>query len=335
MRVGFRSGMIGDAARLDWDGAGPRPISWAAWYPVENEATAVLPASREADAAWFRRGAVVERAPPRASGEPWPAVLISHGTGGSALQMDWLGHRLARRGVVALAPNHHGNTLVEPFRPAGFLCWWERARDLSVLLDHVVEDEAFAPHVDAGRIFVAGFSLGGHTALSILGGLTDMACFQAWIGKAGSPQGPRAFPAVGDRIPELMAGSAVFRSSWERQSDPYLDRRIRAGLLLAPAPPVRAFTDASLGQITAPIHMMTGGADDDAPVEVGAVWLGEGLRSSSLDIVDARAGHLIFLPEATDTGRLDAPELCRDAPGVDRGAVHDAVAKAAAKLFGL
>ena len=335
MRVGFRRGLAHDAIRPDWNGAGPRPISWAAWYPAHDASAAMAPVGGASDGSWFRIGPNAEGAPLHSPEGRCPIVLISHGTGGSALQMDWLGHRLARRGAVALAPDHHGNTSVEPFRPEGFLCWWERARDLSVLLDHLLVDHMFAPHLDAGRTFVAGFSLGGHTALSVLGGVTDMAVFREWAGEARLRQGPREFPAVGGRVPELLANSAVFRASWERQSDSTLDHRIRAGLLMAPAPPVRAFTEASLGAIAAPVHIMTGGADEDAPAEVGAVWLNGRLPHCSLDIVGSHAGHVIFLPEATDTGHREAPDLCRDPPGVDRGAIHDAVANAAAKLFGL
>jgi len=85
--------------------------------------------------------------------------------------------------------------------------------------------------------------------------------------------------------------------------------------------------------IAAPVHMMTGGADEDSHAEVGAVWLEQRLPRCTLSIV-AAAGHLVFLPEATDAGRRDAPDLCRDPPGVERGAIHDAVANAAATLFG-
>ena len=52
-----------------------------------------------------------------------------------ALGMEWLGRRLAQRGFIALAVNHHGNTGLEVYRAEGFLCLWERARDLSALLD--------------------------------------------------------------------------------------------------------------------------------------------------------------------------------------------------------
>ncbi len=38
MPVGVRSGVIYDSARTDWDGGGPRPISWMAWYPAGREA---------------------------------------------------------------------------------------------------------------------------------------------------------------------------------------------------------------------------------------------------------------------------------------------------------
>lgn len=334
MSVGFRTGLVLDDTRPDWDGAGPRPISWAAWYPPADGAVATEIVGGGPAASFFRVGAVAQGAPLRAGARPWPIVVISHGTGGTALGMAWLGHRLAQRGFVVLAPNHHGNTAVEPYRPEGFLCWWERARDLSVLLDRLPLEDGFAGHLDGGQAFAIGFSLGGHTALPLLGAVTDMERFRVWAEAAGLGRGPREFPDLTERFAELMATSAVFRASWGRHADSYRDHRVHAAVLLAPAPTVRGFTDASLTTIAAPVHIMTGGSDAEAPAEVGAFWLAERLPRCTLDVVSPDAGHFVFLPEATEVGRRHAADLCQDAPGVDRGAIHHEVATAAAALFG-
>jgi hypothetical protein len=44
--------------------------------------------------------------------------------------------------------------------------------------------------------------------------------------------------------------------------------------------------------------------------------------------------HEIFVNECDDEGKDEFPEACRDAAGVDRAAIHDAVGKATLKFFG-
>lgn len=31
---GYRTGVFADTTRPNWDGTGPRPLAWSAWYPV-------------------------------------------------------------------------------------------------------------------------------------------------------------------------------------------------------------------------------------------------------------------------------------------------------------
>ena len=335
MTVGFRSGLVRDASRTDWDGSGPRPISWAAWYPAAADAAESALQVGGFEEPWFDVGAVVRGAPVMAGMDEMPVVLASHGTGGTAVSLGWIGQRLARRGVVVLAANHHGNTTVEPFRPEGFLCWWERARDLSVLLDQMGDQDGFAGRLDLDCVVVVGFSLGCHTALSLLGGITDMERFRAWAEGTGGPlaRGPREFPDLADRFSELMATRRPFQASWQRRAISYRDPRVKAALLLAPAPPVRAFTDESLAEISAPVHMMVGGADAEAPAQDGADWLDLRLPQAGIERLGAAVGHYVFLPEGTDAGRRQASALCVDAPGVDRRAVHDAAVAAAERLL--
>ena len=85
--------------------------------------------------------------------------------------MMWLGHYLAARGYIVAAVNHHGNTAAEKQRAAqGFLLYWERAKDLTVVLDKLFADPFFGPRIDRDRIGAAGFSLGGYTVISVAGG---------------------------------------------------------------------------------------------------------------------------------------------------------------------
>ncbi len=334
MPAGFRSGLVQDTSRTDWDGTGPRPIAWAAWYPASHDAIEAPMRVGGSEEPWFDIGAVARDAALANSPAAMPVMLASHGTGGTAVSLGWLGRRLARHGIVMLAANHHGNTAVAPYRPEGFLCWWERARDLTVLLNHVAAEGSLAGRLDLERVGAVGFSLGAHAALSLLGGLTDMDRFRAWADRTGGrlARDPREFPDLADQFPDLMATRSPFRASWERRALSHRDPRVKAALLLAPAPPVRAFTDESLAAIAAPVDMMIGGADVEAPALDGAEWLMERLPQTSIERLGAAVGHFVFLPEATEAGRSAASALCTDAAGVDRRAIHDAAAAAVLSL---
>ncbi len=179
----------------------------------------------------------------------------------------------------------------------------------------------------------AGFSLGGHTALSLAGAITDMALFRTWAEGRPGGRGPREFPDLADHIAPLLNSSAVFQSSWDRQSASCLDPRVKAALACAPAPPVRGFTPPSLEAIRIPVTITVGGADREAPADTCAMWLDDLLADSALDLLGPDIGHYAFLCEGTPAGCVTEPALWVDPPGAPRRAVHDRVAEIALRAF--
>lgn len=99
-----------------------------------------------------------------------PVVMFSHGMGGTARTQAWLASGLANRGAIVVSVNHPHSTWGD-FDMAEGVKHWTRVADLSVALDALLADPAFAGHVDTTRIMAAGFSYGGWSALS-MGGLT-------------------------------------------------------------------------------------------------------------------------------------------------------------------
>jgi len=332
MRVGFREGRAEDKTRRNWDGDGPRPLTWAVWYPAADDSVERGQLIGSADAPWFKLGSAAREAPLAGMERSYPVVLLSHGTGGVALGMEWLGRRLAQRGFIALAVNHHGNTGLELYRAEGFLCLWERARDLSVLLDVMESESEFAGRLDRDRVFVAGFSAGAYTAVALLGAVTAFSRFQPVGLRPAAVPGPREFPGLADLVPALLERNAVFRDSWSRMSESYRDGRVRAALVCAPGRSVLSFSEESLARIQTPVQIVVGGADKIAPVEECSAWLHKRLRASRLEILPD-AGHYVFAPEPTEARRRAEPEVWVDAPTVDRRAVHEKVAALAAELF--
>ena len=330
--VGFTAGKTEDGNRSNWSGDARRPVAWSAWYPAKDnheQPAAGLPAT---EPALFIADRITRDAALADDRQACPVVLLSHGTGGTAAGLGWLARRLAQRGYVVIGVDHHGNTATEPYRAEGFLCWWERARDLTVVLDHHATGP-FAGRIDPDRLYAAGFSLGGYTALCLLGAITEMPLFMDWASGKPWGNGPREFPDIGEMIPALLKENPVFRASWERQSESCLDTRIKAAFLCAPAPTVRGLTIDSLKSITAPVSIASVGKDTEAPPDLCAQWLHDILPNSTSTMLDPAAGHYAFLCECTEWGKANVPELCADAPGVDRRLIHDKAAALAIDLF--
>jgi predicted dienelactone hydrolase len=145
-----------------------RPSTTLVWYP----AVAVSPAESltigPPGDPWFFAGVAAGGARIASEGVRRPLVILSHGTGGSAMQMAWLGTALAREGYIVAAVNHHGNSGADmPYDPRGFVLWWERVPDLTVVINRMLSDSTFGPNIDPERIVAAGFSLGGYTVAAL------------------------------------------------------------------------------------------------------------------------------------------------------------------------
>ena len=83
-------------------------------------------------------------------------VLLSHGFGGAARIMGWFGTALARAGFVVIAVDHPGNNGLDKMTIPGSTMFWDRPGDLAAGLAAAKADPAIGPHLDLGRLGVAG-----------------------------------------------------------------------------------------------------------------------------------------------------------------------------------
>lgn len=256
-----------DPARRSWSGdGGPRPLRATVWRP--------------------------------ATAGPHPVVLLSHGTGGSAGSLAWLAEALRASGFLVAAVDHHGNTSAEDYLVEGFVFGWERARDLSVLLDHVVAVD----DVDPGRVGAAGFSLGGYTVMALLGARVD----------------PRAVRAVFDgtlpapSVPEFPDLVATLRRDYDDErlaaavadgAGPMADARVRAGFAIAPALGL-VVSPGSLRLVQAPVELRWGEADEICPPEENALVYLDAVPGATGRSVGRDVGHYDFLGDAEDAGEV-------------------------------
>ena len=111
--------------------------------------------------------------------------------------MQWPGRRLAQLAFIALAVNRRGNAPgLDAIAPEGFLCLWERARDLSALLERHGVLTLNSRGARTKQIFVAGFSAGAYTAMALLGAITAFSRFQPTGLRPAAIPGPREFPGA-------------------------------------------------------------------------------------------------------------------------------------------
>jgi predicted dienelactone hydrolase len=107
-----------------WRGAKTHALMTSVWYPADTTSVEKPQWVGPPNAPLFAIGAAAPDA--RLAAGRFPLIVLSHGTGGSALMMGWLGTALAAHGYIAAAVNHPGNNALEPYTPKGFSLWWER-----------------------------------------------------------------------------------------------------------------------------------------------------------------------------------------------------------------
>jgi predicted dienelactone hydrolase len=143
------------------------------WYPATS-GTAVRPiVVGPSHAPLFMEGEAGSDAAVAMMPAQMPFIVVSHGTGGTAMDLAWLCAGLAARGFIVAAVDHPGNNALEPPTVAGTSLYWFRAEDLSRVISGVLAIPRFGKRIDTARIGAAGESLGGYTVLEIAGARTD------------------------------------------------------------------------------------------------------------------------------------------------------------------
>ena len=255
-----------DERRPSWDGDGPRPVRVYLWPAVTGEAA---------------------------------VVLLSHGTGGSAWQLTWAAEALARAGFLAVAVDHHGNNAVDGYLPEGFAFWWERALDLSFVLD------VLATEREHGPVGALGFSLGGYTVLALAGARIDSGVYgQLLAGSLDLPPPPE-FPDLAEALEarlEAGTGEEVAAAGVS-----YRDARVGAAFAICPA--LAGLVEvASLRAVEVPVAVRWAGADEICP---DASRYADLVPGADGRCVGSDVGHYAFLHST------EGAEPVRDAVAAD------------------
>jgi predicted dienelactone hydrolase len=321
----------------NWRGDPEKDLRCTVWYPAEDSAVEVKQEVGPPGGALFEAGMAAPDAGLVRSGKKLPLILLSHGSGGSAVQMAWLGTALAQAGFVAVAVDHPGNNANGKLTPEGFALWWERATDLSQVLDGMLADPEFGGRINPDKIGAAGFSLGGYTVLELAGARTDISVvYKQCREQPDTPEcvSPEMRSLPGDLKTPADILHAVRKTSGEslaRSGDLFSDDRIGAVFAIAPGLGL-SLTEESLRAVRLPVEIVVGEDDHNAPAKENAGYVHAEVRGSKITILP-HVGHYTFLDTCTAEGKAKLGQMCEDSADVDRDGVHQKVAGMAVEFF--
>ena len=316
-----------DKARMDWQEEKSRPLLTQIFYPsFESEPDEMLLAN-----GMFSAGKVA------LGGAYWghtkrPLILLSHGTGGTLMQHLWLVDELTNQGYIVAGVNHHGNTGVEQkYQSPGFILWWERAMDLQVLMTELKSNPVWSQRIDFDKVAVAGFSLGGYTAMSVAGAKTNKQLFYDFCRSplrdfTCEPQ--LEFEKMVEEFNKI-AHKQVIQDAFGRQSDSFKITELKGAFAIAPGV-AQSFIPDSLKAIDIPVRLVVGDRDRVSPGATNSAHIDKFLPNSVMSEV-AGADHYSFLSQCTPKGVQKLGKLCESSG--QRPNHHSIVAKQAVAFF--
>lgn len=237
-------------------------------------------------------------------------IVISHGAGGLALNHRDLAMALASHGYVVAAPAHprgDGNDIT------GAGVWVGRPRQVSRVIDRLLDDRDLGPRIQRARIGIVGHSNGGYTALAAAG---------ATPSPGAVVQHCRRYP---DDVRFCAHGSAASREAARTAGDiPGVhDSRVRAVVLMAPNG--AWFTDDALAKVAVAVRIYGAEHDDLTVTRYHAQRLAKALPPRTEYVLVKGAGHFSFVASFPRPMRFVVGEAGRDPDGFNRDAMHAAM----------
>ena len=311
-------------------------LNVAVWYPAAA-GTAMQPmAVGPPQTPYFLEGEAANDVAIAGTPARFPFIVVSHGTGGTTMDLDWLCAGLAARGYIVASVDHPGNNALEPATVAGTTLWWMRAGDLSHVIDGLLATARFGSRIDSTRIGAMGFSLGGYSVLAIAGARANPHLLDAYC--ARKPETPACsgvatpdIPDVGAQAHALAARDPQYRAAAAANADSHRDPRVKAVFSIAPALGP-AILPESLESIAIPVAFVAGMRDPILPVADNVVPDALAIPNAELTLFAAPVGHYTFLPDCTPAGREKLAQICGDS-GPERIAVHQATIELARSFF--
>jgi hypothetical protein len=85
--------------------------------------------------------------------------------------------------------------------------------------------------------------------------------------------------------------------------------------------------------LTVPTYITVGASDTQTPLRENAAFAAKYIPDAELYVIPGPIDHEVFVNECNEEGKSEFPEACIDAPGVDRGKIHQVIGDAAVRFF--
>jgi predicted dienelactone hydrolase len=203
-------------------------------------------------------------------------VVMSHGTGGSALSDHDMAATLARAGFIVAQPQHTGDNYAD-ISKAGPVSWETRPHEIRSVIDALAASPVWQPLLRSEKVGVHGMSAGGGTALVMAGarwrvlelarhcaehGEEDLGfCFAGATTPAAQAERKAAF-GRSRGVPEAYLPASL--TEWHggrADPDPRPDHRVAAVSVAVPLAAI--FTPESLAAIRIPVAVVGAGRDQN------------------------------------------------------------------------
>ncbi len=270
--VGVRTVSLTDELRPD------RQLTVEVWYPAmsDDTQTGTIAAPRRDADVWFADG-------------PYPLLVISHGNGGTRTDLAFLAAHLAARGFVVAAPDHLDAELGVDGVPIERVPV-DRPLDVLAVIDGLPDISPLNWLIDAERVGVIGYSLGGFTALTLSGARIDPAAYLAACARPEQADNRVCMYAPTWAATEAYRADLGLETPANEAWPAYGDGRIQAVLAIAPSRALLFGADG-LGAANVPVLIVGGTADELAPYETEAVFMAGHLGGEPVLISALEAGH--------------------------------------------
>ncbi|MDO6526219.1 alpha/beta fold hydrolase [Motilimonas sp. 1_MG-2023] len=290
-----------------------RQVNASIWYPTQE----TTPKEKIGENIAFIGTTVVKNA--SLSTMKQPLVLLSHGYRGNWRNLNWLATALAEQGMIVAAVDHPGTT---SFDQSAFSAskWWLRANDLVRLLDVLLADTKWQAIIDQAEISVVGHSLGGWSAMHLIGAQFDRSVFFEQCREYNNPRTCGLGEELGLNEPQPDEPNQVA----------LLDKRITKAIILDLGL-ARSLSVTSLNKIEVPTLILAAGVDiGDLPQVLESGYLAEHMPISTRRYkVYEKAAHFSFIQLCKAQANLILEQehagdsiICRDGADTTREQLH-------------
>lgn len=263
-------------------------------------------------------------------------IVVSHGSGGAPWVAADLARALVQRGFVVAMPQHAGDNHQDDAEP-GPESWKKRPKEVSQAIDLALQLPRFKGQLLDDQVGVFGGSAGGHTALSMAGGVWSPARFRdhclANIEADFSSCVGFITRLTGGWLdgPKIALARRVIASRFgDETPQVHSDARVKA--VVAMVPFAADFDPASLATPRVPLGLIEAVKDvNQVPrFHIGAIKAACLPRCTDLmTLTEAGHGAMHSPLPPLEPGSI-AHQLLADPPGFDRAAtvprIHSAIA---------